>query len=103
MENMIKKIIDADNEAKLLEEYTLKEKAELSKKIDAEIQKIHDSYMAKADKTVKANIDAEEKKAKQKWDEIQQKHKSILIKLKADFERNQDRWADEIVKRTIAQ
>ncbi len=103
MEDMIKRIIDADNEAKMLEESTLKEKAELSKKIDAEIQKIHDSYMAKAEETVKNNRITEEKKAKRQWEEIQQKHNSVLIKLKADFERNHDKWADEIVKRAIAQ
>lgn len=103
MENMIKKIIDADNEAKLLEESTLKEKAELNKKIDAEIKKIHDSYMAKAEKIVKSNIDSEEKKAKQQWEDIQKKHNAILVKLKADFEMNHDKWADEIVKRTISQ
>ena len=45
MENMIKKIVDADNEAKAMEENALKEKEELSKKIDEETKKIYDSYM----------------------------------------------------------
>lgn len=35
MENMIKKIVDADNEAKAMEKDTLEEKEELSKTIEA--------------------------------------------------------------------
>ena len=34
MENMIKKIVDADNEAKAMEKDTLEEKEELSKTIE---------------------------------------------------------------------
>ena len=63
MENMIKKIVDADNEAKAMEENALKEKEELSKKIDEETKKIYDSYMNDALETVKRNDSLEEKKA----------------------------------------
>lgn len=103
MENMIKKIIDADNEAKALEESTLKEKEKLSQSIDAEIKKIYSDYMAKAEVIVKRNDALETKKANQQWADIQNKHKSTLIKMKADFERSCDKWTDEIVRRTIAQ
>ena len=49
MENMIKKIVDADNEAKAMEKDTLEEKEELSKTIEAETKKIYDDFMAKAE------------------------------------------------------
>ncbi len=48
MENMIKKIVDADNEAKAMEKDTLEEKEELSKTIEAETKKIYDDFMAKS-------------------------------------------------------
>ncbi len=48
LENMIKKIVDADNEARELEQITIKEKEELSKSIETEAQKIYDDYMKKA-------------------------------------------------------
>ena len=55
MENMIKKIVDADNEAKAMEKDTLEEKEELSKTIEAETKKIYDDFMAKAEEVVKRN------------------------------------------------
>ena len=41
MENMIKKIVDADNEAKTLEQNALKEKEELEKQIEDEAKQIY--------------------------------------------------------------
>ena len=90
MENMIKKIVDADNEAKAMEKDTLEEKEELSKTIEAE-------------EVVKRNDIQETKKAEQQWEEIQGKHNSVHIKLDSDFKLNCDKWVDEIVKRTVAQ
>ena len=103
MENMIKKIVDADNEAKAMEKVTLEEKEQLSKSIEVETKKIYDDYMAKAEEVVKRNDIQEAKKAEQQWEEIQGKHNSVHIKLDSDFKLNCDKWVDEIVKRTVAQ
>ncbi len=48
MENMIKKIVDADNEAKAMEKDTLEEKEELSKTIEVETKKIYDDFDGKS-------------------------------------------------------
>ena len=64
MENMIKKIVDADNEAKAMEKDTLEEKEELSKTIEAETKKIYDDFMAKAEEVVKRNDIQEAKKSR---------------------------------------
>lgn len=102
MENMIKRIIDADNEAQALEESALKEKEELNKSIDAQINKIRAEYTAKAEEAVKRNNAQEEKRANRQWEEIKSRQESVLIKLKSDFEQNCDKWVDEIVSRTLA-
>lgn len=70
MENMIKKIVDADNEAKAMEKDTLEEKEELSKSIEIETKKIYDDYMAKAEEVVKRNDIQEAKKAEQQWEKF---------------------------------
>lgn len=103
MENMIKKIVDADNEAKAMEDVTLKEKEKLSKQIEADAKRIYDKYMSDAEATIKRNNENEEKKAKQQWDEIQKKQNSVHIKLQSDFEQNCDKWVDELISRTLAQ
>lgn len=101
MENMIKRIVEADAEARATDEKNKQEKEELSKKIDEQAKQIYDSYMAQAEETVKKTSVYEEKKAASDWEAIQKKHKSVLIKLKSDFEANCDVWSDEIVSRTI--
>lgn len=103
MENMIKKIVDADNEAKAMEDIARKEKEEQSQKIEAEAKEIYSKYMSEAEKTVKRNNANEENKARQQWDEIQKKQNSVRIKLQSDYERNCDKWVDEIVSRTLAE
>ena len=100
---MIKKIVDADNEAKALEQAALQEKEELQKQIDDEAKKIYEKYMSDAEETVKRNNINEENKARQKLNEIKKKQSSVNIKLQADFEQNCDKWVDEIVSRTLAE
>lgn len=102
MENMIKKIVDADNEAKALEQNALKEKEELEKQIEAEAKQIYDKYMSEAEETVRRNNVNEENKARQQLNEIKKKQNSVNIKLQADFDRNFDKWVDEIVSRALA-
>lgn len=101
MKDMIKQIVEADAKAKALDEEQNSEKQRLSREIDAEAEKIYNSYIEKAQKTVERNDFYEKKNAQTKWEEIQKKHKSISIKLQADFKANAEKWSDEIVKRTI--
>lgn len=103
MENMIKKIVDADNEAKTLEQNALKEKEELEKQIEDEAKQIYDKHMSEAEETVRRNNVNEENKARQQLIEIQKKQNSVKIKLQADFDRNSDKWVDEIVSRALAE
>lgn len=102
MENMIKKIVEADNKAKAMEKETLQKKEELSKKIEEETKEIYERYMRQAKITAERNDVEEEKKVKKQWDEIQNKHNSVLIKLQSDYKLNCDKWSDQIVKRTLA-
>ncbi len=101
MEDMIRKIVDADNEAKALEEATLKEKEALENSIDDECKKIYDKYMSEAIRTAEKNDESEEKNAEKRWNEVQKKQKSAQIKLKADYEHNCNKWVDEIVERVL--
>lgn len=101
MENMIQKIVDADNEAKEMEKSLAKEKSELNQKIDNEAKSIYDKYMNEALETVKRNNELEERNAADRWQEVKGKQKSAHIKLQADFKNNCDKWVDEIVSRVV--
>ena len=101
MQDMIQRIVDADNEARALEEANRKEADEQKKKISEDAKKIYDKYMNEAMSVIEKNNAYEEQKAEQQWKEIESRQKSALIKLKADYQNNRDRWVDEIVKRVI--
>ncbi len=102
MENMIRKIVDADNEARAVEYELIKEKETLNQQIEEEVQKIYDKHMNDALETVKRNDEIEEQNAEKKLQEILNKQKSAQDKLQSDYERNCDNWVDTIVKRTLA-
>lgn len=101
MQDMIKRIVEADHEARALEENNQiaaeKEKA----KIEAQAQAIHKKYMEEADEEIAKNEAYLEKLYERKLSEEEAKQESVMIKLKSDFENNRDRWVDEIVNRVI--
>lgn len=98
---MIKRIVEADNEAKALEEANRKAAEEEKKRIDREAEEIYAKYMREAEETIKKNDAHQEHRTEKKWQEISAKQASALIKLNSEYERNCDRWVDIIVSRTL--
>ncbi len=101
MQNMIQRIIDADNEAKVLEAENRRKAEAQKEEIEKQAKEMYDNYISAAMETVKKNDALEEQKTEKAWQEISAKQNSAMIKLKADFENNRDRWVDEIVSRVI--
>lgn len=101
MQDMIKRIVEADHEARALAEDNQiaaeKEKA----RIEAQAQAIHDKYMTQAQEEIAKNEAYLEKLYERKLSEETAKQESAMIKLRSDFEKNRDRWVDEIVSRVI--
>lgn len=101
MQDMIRRIIEADNEAKALEEQNRKSADADRQKIEADAKKIYEKYMNEAMETVSRNDAHEEQKAQKQWEEISARQSSAKIKMRSDFEQNRDRWVDELVARVL--
>lgn len=99
MQDMIKRIVDADNEAKALEEENKKAAEREKLKIEEEAKAIYQEYMDEAQEAIDKNDAYLEKRFARKLTEVEAKQESALIKMKADYESNRDRWVDEIVSR----
>ncbi len=99
MQDMIKRIVDADNEAKALEEANKKAAEKEKLRIEEEAKEIYQGYMDEAQKTIAKNDAYLEKRFARKLTEVEAKQESTLIKMKSDYESNRDRWVDEIVSR----
>ena len=101
MQDMIKRIIDADNEARALEEKNRRDAEAQKAKIERKSQEMYRRKMAEAMDTVKKNDEYEEQQTEKKWAEISARQASAMIKLRSDYDNNRDRWVDEIVTRVI--
>ncbi len=91
LQDMIKRIVEADNQAKALEEAN-------QKAAEKEKQK---KYMDEAKAEIGKNAAYLEKRFSRKLTDVSAKQESLLIKLKSDYEQNRDRWVDEIVDRVV--
>lgn len=101
MQDMIKKIIEADSKAKQLDETYRKAAEKEKQKIDDEAAAIYRKYMNDAKDEIARNDAYLDKRFERKLTEISAKQESLLIKLRADYEQNRDKWVDEIVSRVV--
>lgn len=101
MQDMIRRIVEADNEAKALEEENIKATEKEKQRIEKEAESIYREYMDKAQEEIKKNDEHLRISYERKLSDASAKQESVLIKLKADYDRNCDKWVDEIVSRVI--
>lgn len=101
MQDMIRKIVDADSEAKALDEANRKAAEEEKQRIEEEAAAIYASYMESAKREIMKNNAYLEKRYFKRWTDISAKQASSLIKLKSDYDQNCDRWVDELVQRVL--
>ncbi|MBR1731553.1 MAG: hypothetical protein IJ725_03885 [Ruminococcus sp.] len=102
MQDMIRRIVEADNEAKALEARNRKTAEEEKKKIEEEAEAIYQKHMDDAQEEIARNSAYLEKRTERNLEEVAAKQESAMIKLKADYEQNRDRWVNEIFNRVIS-
>lgn len=98
---MIKRIVEADTEARAMEESNQQATEKEKQKIEAQAQAIYQKYMDDAQDEIAKNDAYLEKLFTRKLADVTAKQESAQIKLKADYEKNRSRWVDEIVSRVI--
>lgn len=101
MQDMLKKIIKMDEEARLIKENAIKDKIAAQQEILENKQKIHDDFVQRAKIRIEKNLEVDKKNAEAKWQKTEQNHKQALINLDKLYEDNHQRWVDEIVQNII--
>ena len=101
MQDMIRRIIEADSEAKAIEESNKIASEKDRQKIENKAAAIYRTYMEDAKVEIEKNNSYLEKQTARKLADASAKHESVLIKLRSDFEQNRDRWVDEIFSRVV--
>lgn len=98
---MIKRIIEADNEAKALEESNQKAAEKERQRIEEQAAAIYQKYMDEAQAEITKDASYVDKLFDKKTADVTAKQESVLIKLRSDYEQNRDKWVDEIVSRVV--
>ncbi len=102
MQDMLKKIIEMDEQARLVKEKAEKEKAATEQEIIKVKQQIHDDYINRAKARVEKNLEADKADAEKSWEITKAKHKAALTQLEIHDKENHDKWVQEIFNRVIA-
>lgn len=98
MKDVIKELVDIDEQAKKYNEETKKQKEVLENQIDEEVKQIHDRYMADAKVNAEAQKKQIEKENLEKFQANEAKRKASAEKLQQKFDANADKWVNEIVE-----
>lgn len=102
MEDIIKKLVEIDEQAKAYDDETKKQKEALESEIIAETEKIRDKYMAEAEKTVEKEKEEIKNIAADSFKRSEAKRDKSISDLKSNFDNNVDKWVDRIVAEVLA-
>lgn len=101
MQDMLKKIIEMDEQARLVKEKAQQEKAATENEIIETKKQIYNDYINRAKERIKKNLEVDKASAEKKCENACIQHKSAIETLNSLYESNCDRWVDEIVNRVI--
>lgn len=99
MQDIIRKIVEMDEEARQLKEQAEKEKLESEKSIAETKQKVHDDLIQRAKARAEKTTQVERAALDKSWQETKLLHEEIENNLKNHYVQNKDMWIEEIVKR----
>lgn len=98
MKDVIKELVDIDEQAKLYNEETKRQKEKLESDIEKETKKIHEKYMNEAKEKAESEKAEIEKENLNKFQMSEAKRKASAEKLQKQFDDNADKWVNEIVE-----
>lgn len=101
MQDMLKKIIEMDEQARLVKEQAIKEKAAAEQEIIETKQKIYNDYIERAKDRVRKNLEIDKANAEKNWEATKAKHQTACDNLDKMYEENHQNWVDEIVCRVL--
>ncbi len=101
MQNMIKRVVEMDQKARDMEAQAQQEKINIKEEIEIQKQKVHDDYVEQARIRAEKNDAIAREQAEKRLAESTKKHKESLTNLNEQYNKNCDKWVDEIVARVI--
>lgn len=101
MKDMLKKIIEMDEQARLVKVKAIEEKAATEIEIKETKQNIYNDFIERAKDRVKKNLEIDRQNAQKNWEETEKNHKEALDALNTLDKENHEMWVNEIVNNVI--
>lgn len=101
MEDMIKRIIEMDRQARRITEQAQSAKLNSTAAIEKKKQKLRQEYLAQARAQVEQNNLAEQNAAARDWEKIQEQYRRRAQQLDEKFAANREKWVEELFERTV--
>ncbi len=101
MNELIEKILKADEEARKRSQATEDKKAHLEADITEAKNKIKEEYMTAAEEEIKRQLEEKRKAAQKSWGEASKKYKKLGDDLKFSYNANYEKWAADIAEKVI--
>lgn len=102
MDEMIKKIIQMDQEARKLTEAAAEQKITAEKNIDAQREKIREEYINIASDKLKEYEEKHRKRVQEHFNAKCKSYDAAMNKLIKSDEDNHKKWVSEIISRSLA-
>lgn len=102
MQDVIKKLVEIDEQAKAFGEETKKQKEEYEIRIQEEAQKEYSKHMEDAEKEVERQKKIVESESEEKFKKNEAFRAEQIREIKRKFDENADKWVDEIVAEVLS-
>lgn len=102
MQDLLKKIIEMDEQARTIEQKVKAEKLASEAEVEELREKIYNDYINRAKDRIEKNISVDKAHAKEKLAEFEKQTDELKAEMDRLYEAEKDRWTDEIVNRVLA-
>ena len=103
MQDIIRRIVEMDEDARRIKEKAEQEKVQAKADIAAAQEQIHNEYIERARLRALKNNDNEQKAADEQWEKTREKHDLIKQAMEKEFSENYDAWVDSVVSNVLQQ
>lgn len=102
MDDIISKILEMDETARKLDDETQAEKIASRDEVMSKRKEVYEHYLSSAKDHIDSFKLAAKKSSDEKWKKTEAHYKKISSSLDETFEKNKDKWIDDIVSGVIS-
>lgn len=102
MQDLLKRIIEMDEQARKIEQQAKDEKLRSETEVEELKEQIYNDYIVRAKDRIEKNIAVDRENADKKYAQAQLRNEEIKQEMNRLYIEKKDSWVDEIVKRSLA-